>query len=281
MSVALLLPRARLDSVGINLEDFFRQALLAAKASHAGNLHFPLYPLSTSDQNSSMAFPSNTQIALHTASRLARFVVLPQEQALIHLYRQMAREAMRAGFPRRWQRDTFHQRYLAGIHFPLLALAFDALFWFLVRRTTRTLSVPEGLRLVHSFFLREDNQSPSERAQVVREEHASLLNPEMRRWETELELTAVPFNVQKTYLVVIHEDAPVEGMNTYFVQFALAPPTARLTTFIPEREHAVSEEIPAYRRQLEDKLRASFIRRFGSCLKRVAAHAVKPAQSTA
>jgi|GEM_PF-3892942 len=267
MSLALLLPGVRLDYIGVNLEDFFRQLLLAAKAAHPGNLRYPLYPLSEGDDDFRMALPSNTQIARYTESRLARFVVLRQEGNLIRLYRQITRDAMRSVFPRRWARVDFHQRYLAGAELPALALAFDALFWFLVRRTTRTLSVSDGLRLIHSFFLDEDAWSTGERIQSVREKHADLVDASIWAYEVNLVLATAPFDAGKTYMVVNREHAPVEGMNSYAVQFDLAVPCAILTTFLPAHEYALVEKLESYREQVGNDLRAGFAQRFGCCLR--------------
>ncbi|OPX23694.1 MAG: hypothetical protein B1H03_00735, partial [Planctomycetales bacterium 4484_113] len=116
---------------------------------------------------------------------------------------------------------------------------------------------------------------------LTREKHASIIDPAMRAFEFKLELASVPFDADTTYVVVNREDAPVEGANTYSVRFELAALAAHLTAFLSEREYTLVEELPSYRRELEDELLNSFVQRFGSCLREPKARRQERTESVA
>ena len=255
---SLLLPAACIENIGITLEDFFREVVLAAKRVLDKNLYYRIYPLSVEEDDTPFVVRDSTEVARFTEHRLARYAVLPQEKWLLRLYRKLNYDLFRPGYPGRFRTKSFWEYYLSGVGFPLLEQALDALFWVLARGTTKKLSAQQGVCLMKKLFgkpagkLSEDWLQMSERA---------TNNPGTLVTETFEEtvfFTILPYPTDTVYLVVYDEDAPIEGRNTVVVRFYPAsdeaPPKATLTVFVPLQEGEVINASQAERAALRTYL---------------------------
>ena len=226
-SIGILLPRLRIDWIGVNLEGFMHRILLAAKASLPDNLYYPPYPVVRTGHGSDMAVTDSREIIRSAENQLARYTILPQEGALADLYRRLVRDAGRAVYPKAWERVDFYSRYLEKLDFPPLVSCFDALWWYLLGHTTRTLSASQGLELLYAFFL-EEGATASDRGAVVRERFAAMQRKDTLLIDSEMPLPASPFPAGSQFIIVGSEDAPIEGPNTVFATFHEAPLALRV-----------------------------------------------------
>ncbi len=231
-NLGLLLPGVRVDWIGLNLEDFMRRVLLAVKSARKDNLSYPPYPIARHSDNPDMATSHAEEVIRLAENQLSRYVVLPQETAMIAAYRKLMKDVGQESYPRRMEQLDFYSYYLAQLAFPALELAFDALFWYLTGRTSRILTAKEGVELIYAFFQDPETQLAPDRAVIVRERYAKLVPPEMQVIEMVRELAESPFASAK-YIIVGREDAPLEGANTVFVEFMEGPARAKLSCRIP------------------------------------------------
>ncbi len=226
-SIGILLPRLRVDWIGVNLEGFMRHVLLAVKSALRENLYYPPYPVVRTEQGSDMAVANSREIIRSAENYLARYTILPQEKALAELYRRLVRDAGRAEYPKTWNLVDFYTRYLAKLDFPALISCFDALWWYLLGRTTRTLSASQGLEVLHAFFL-EESATVSDRGAVVRERFSDLQRRDAPLVDKEIKLAASPFPPGTQFIIIGSEEAPIEGPNTVFATFHEAPLALRV-----------------------------------------------------
>ena len=226
-SIGILLPRLRIDWIGVNLEGFMHRVLQAAKSSLTDNLYYPQYPVIRNERVSDMAVADSKEIIRSAESQLARYTILPQEKALTKLYSRLIRDAGRAVYPKAWEGIDFYSRYLEDLDFPPLVSCFDALWWYLIGHTTRTLSASQGLELLHAFFL-EESATVSDRGTLVRERFEAMQRKDTLLVDKEIALSASPFPAGSQFIIVGSEDAPIEGPNTVFATFHEAPLAMRI-----------------------------------------------------
>lgn len=221
-TIGILLPRLRIDWIGVNLEGFMHRVLLAAKSSLPDNLYYPPYPVVRTGHGSDMAVADSREIIRSAENQLARYTVLPQEEALAKLYRRLVRDASRAVYPKAWERVDFYSRYLENLDFPPLVASFNALWWYLLGHTTRTLSASQGLELLYAFFL-EESATVSDRGAMIRERFDAMQRKDTLLVDSEMALPASPFPAGSQFIIIGSEDAPIEGPNTVFATFHEAP----------------------------------------------------------
>ena len=226
-NIGILLPRLRIDWIGVNLEGFMHRVLLAAKSSLTDNLYCPQYPVIRNEGGSDAAVTNSREIIRSAENQLARYTILPQEKALMKLYGRLVRDACKAEYPKAWESVAFCSRYLEDLDFPPLVTCFDALWWYLLGHTTRTLTASQGLELLHAFFL-EESATVSDRGAVVRERFSAMQRKDTLLVDSETRLPASPFPAGSQFIIVGSEDAPIEGSNTVFAAFHEAPLTLRI-----------------------------------------------------
>lgn len=228
-NLGLLLPELRVDWAGVSLEDFMRRVLLAVKSARQDNLYYPPYPIVRSICSPDSAVAHSEDIIRLAENQLARFVILPQEAAMIKVYRAIMRDAGLDGYPPRLLKVDFYGHYLAKLGFPALELAFDALFWFLAGRTSRTLNAVEGIKLVYGFFQDPATLIEEDRTEVIAHQFKELVPADLRLLECEWELGECPFPPGSKFIIVKDMFAPIEGLNTVFAAFSGAPRRAKLS----------------------------------------------------
>jgi len=226
-TIGILLPRLRIDWIGVNLEGFMHRVLLAAKSSQSDNLYYPPYPVVRTERASDMAVTDSREIIRSAENQLARYTILPQEKALAKLYSRLIRDAGRAAYPKAWERVDFYSRYLEKLDFPPLVASFDALWWYLLGHTTRTLSASQGLELLYAFFL-EESATVSDRGAMVKERFEAMQRKDTLIVDSEIPLQASPFPAGSQFIIIGSEDAPVEGPNTVFATFHETPLAMRI-----------------------------------------------------
>jgi len=256
--VSLLLPAACIENIGITLEDFFREVVLAAKRVLNNNLYYRIYPLSAQEDDAPFVAGDSTEVARFTEHRLARYAVLPQEKTLIKLYRNLNYDLSRPSYPARFRAKSFWEYYLSGVGFPLLEQALDALFWVTARGTTKKFNAEQGIRLMKELFGRPGAQFTEDK---IRLSQGTTNSPEATATETfeeTLLFTTLPYPTDTTYLVVYDEEAPIEGRNTVLVKFhpasSEAPPKATLTVFLPFEEGEIIRASKAEKEALRSYL---------------------------
>ncbi len=228
-NLGLLLPGLRVDWAGLNLEDFMRRVLLAAKSARQDNLYYAPYPIVRNLEGVDAAVTHSEEIICLAENQLARYVILPQEVAMVRVYRAIMRDAGLDSYPAKLEKKDFYGHYLAGLGFPALEQAFDALFWFLVGRTSRTLNAVEGIKLTYAFFQDPATQLVQDRTEIVPQQFKELTPKDLEFVEHNIELGACPFSVGSKFILVGSDQAPLEGLNTVFVEFAGAPRRAKLS----------------------------------------------------
>jgi len=105
--------------------------------------------------------------------------------------------------------------------------SFDALWWYLLGHTTRTLSASQGLELLYAFFL-EESATVSDRGAMVRERFDAMQRKDTLLIDSEMPLPVSPFPVGSQFIIIGSEDAPIEGPNTVFASFHEAPLALRV-----------------------------------------------------
>ncbi|OGK11640.1 MAG: hypothetical protein A2Y63_01865 [Candidatus Riflebacteria bacterium RBG_13_59_9] len=263
-NIAILLPRVRIDWIGVNLEDFMRRVLLAAKSAQQGNLYYSPYPLARIPGMSDMALADSREVVRSAENQLAKYVVLPEEATMITLYKRLMRDASRASYPRQWSKVDFHSRYLPDAAFPALTNAFDALFWFLVWNTALTLTVAQGLEVVQAFFLDEQNTVLADRAAPASERFRSLRRQGFQQMEADINLSASPFPVSAQFIIVGDENAPIEGTNTVFVSFHEEPLRVKLACRVLTDMIGEISPSPSLAEQVRGRMLALVEERLGS-----------------
>ncbi len=229
--ISILLPKARLESVGISLEDFFRQVLIAHKRSLEDNLYYPLYPLSREDETGPFMVSDSTEVARLTEHNLSRFAILPQERLMLKLYRRMLYDMKRPTYPSTFKQKSFFEYYLEthGLH--LLNQAIDVLFWHLIRGTSRLVSAEDGLKALRNVFGAFGTDEGSRGNQKVEVKERTYV--ETMTFEYTIAFSTLPYPTDHDYLVMAEEEAPVEGRNCFLVSFEESPPRARLKVHLP------------------------------------------------
>ncbi len=228
-NLGLLLPGLRVDWAGLNLEDFMRRVLLAVKSARADNLYYAPYPIVRNPEGADAAATHSEEVIRLAENQLGRYVILPQEVAMVRVYRAMMRDVGLDSYPAKLEKKDFYSYYLAGLSFPALEQAFDALFWFLIGRTSRTLNALEGIKLTYAFFQDPVTQLVSDRTEVVPEQFKELVPTDLQIIEHDIELAACPFAAGSKFILVGDSMAPLEGMNTVFAQFCDKPRRAKLS----------------------------------------------------
>lgn len=228
-NLGLLLPGLRVDWAGLNLEDFMRRVLLAVKSARADNLYYAPYPIVRNPESADTAATHSEEVIRLAENQLGRYVILPQETAMVRVYRAMMRDVGLDSYPAKLEKKDFYGYYLAGLSFPALEQAFDALFWFLVGRTSRTLNAVEGIKLVYAFFQDPATQLLGDRTEFVPEQFKEHLPKDLVLIEYDIDMAASPFAAGSKFILVGDSMAPLEGMNTVFAQFCDKPRRAKLS----------------------------------------------------
>jgi len=265
--LGLLLPRLRLDWVGVNLEDFLRRVLLAVKSAHPENFSFDLYPVAKSGVAAGMAATSNSALAQLYEHSLAHYHILPEEQALIALYKKLHRDAQLPAYPRAWDKVSFFERYLRPADFPVLDVCFDALMWFFTRHTTRSIPASGGLELVRTFFLEPETLAADDRVQTALERLESATRPDFARFDHRVELAQCAFQPGTRFILVGSDEAPLEGPNTVVACFQDNPLRLELTCYLLEAELAQISPFPAHVEALVTGMVALAAARLGALAK--------------
>lgn len=206
-----------------------RRVLLAVKSARADNLYYAPYPIVRNPEGADAAATHSEEVIRLAENQLGRYVILPQETAMVRVYRAMMRDVGLDSYPAKLETKDFYSHYLSALNFPALEQAFDALFWYLIGRTSRTLNAVEGIKLVYAFFQDPETQLVSDRTEVVPEQFKELVPKDLVLVEHEIELGACPFAAGSKFILVGDSMAPLEGMNTVFVQLCDKPRRAKLS----------------------------------------------------
>jgi hypothetical protein len=262
--LGLLLPRFRLDWIGVNLEDFLRRVLLAAKSAHPENFSYELYPVAKAGVGAGMASTSNSDLAQLYEHNLSRYHILPQERQLIALYRKLNRDAQLPSYPRAWEKVSFHERYLQAGDFPVLNTCFDALMWFFVRHTTRSITATDGLELVRTFFMEPAVLTATDRVQAALERLEPLIRPGFAVFDHWAELAQSAFQPGTRFIITGSDEAPIEGPNTVIASFQDNPLRLELRSYLLETELAQVAPFPERKAELAGRMAALSEARLGA-----------------
>jgi len=248
----------------LNLEDFLRRIVLAVKSARASNLHYPPYPLARSNGSPDAALVDSREIARLSENHLARFAILPEEEAIVQLYRRIKRDALRACYPKNWESVSFHCRYLADGGLGPVETALDALLWYLVWNTSRTLTAARGLRVIQAFFEERSNAAHVDRSQAVALRYQAWRRSGFREVLHELPLDGSPFPLRSQFIIVASEEAPIEGLNTVFASFQEDPLRLCISSRVLEAELARMGEPQRAHQLIAGQLLAVVEERLGS-----------------
>lgn len=262
--LGLLLPRFRLDWIGVNLEDFLRRVLLAAKSAHPENFSYELYPVAKAGVGAGMASTSNSDVAQLYEHNLARYHILPQEQKLISLYRKLNRDAQLPSYPRAWEKVSFHERYLQAVGFPVLNTCLDALMWFFVQHTTRSITATDGLELVRTFFMEPAVLTATDRVQTALERVEGRVRAGFTAFDYRIELARCAFQPGTRFIITGSEEAPLEGPNTVIASFQHSPLRLELRSYLLEAEMAQIAPFPERKAELAGRMAALAEARLGA-----------------